>query len=284
MIKKTLCTLALALAFTSNVSASPGKSPEAILDELAAKTKSAYLNQSPMNRQIMPDNLAYYVVEDGKKMFVKKRGPKNASLEQCDFGKGPGVLKGAYVEMPRYFADTDRVMDLETRLVHCMMTLQGFTKDSPEIKSRHSGANKPATDIMQLQTYISVQSAGMAWNSSMNHPMEKAMRNAGEVLFNRRSGTMDFNCATCHAGDGLRIRASVLPNIKKPEEWTKAISWPAARTTHDHVRGSQHRLTECTWQMRYPTLYSDSDVHIANISYWTDAARGQPSILPDLKR
>ncbi len=284
MIKKTLCTLALTLAITSNVSASAGKAPEDILDELAAKTKSVYLTQSPMNRQMMPDNLAYDVVDDGKKMFVQKRGPKKASLEQCDFGKGPGVLKGAYVEMPRYFADTGRVMDLESRLVHCMMSLQGFAKDSPQIMNRHSKNNEAATDIMKLQTYISVQSAGMPWNSSMSHPVEKAIRNAGEVLFNRRAGNMDFNCATCHVGDGLRIRASVLPNVNKPEEWTKAISWPATRSTAEHVRGSQHRVMDCNWQMRYPAIIADSDVNIAIISYWTDAARGQPSILPDLKR
>ena len=55
----------------------------------------------------------------GEELFKKKRGPKNASLQQCDFGKGPGVLKGVYAEMPRYFADTGKVQDLESRLVTC---------------------------------------------------------------------------------------------------------------------------------------------------------------------
>ena len=49
----------------------------------------------------------------------------------CDLGKGPGVVKGAFVELPRYFADTGRVQDLESRLVTCMETLQGF--DAAEI-------------------------------------------------------------------------------------------------------------------------------------------------------
>ncbi|HET7670234.1 MAG TPA: sulfur oxidation c-type cytochrome SoxA, partial [Burkholderiales bacterium] len=60
----------------------------------------------------------------GEELWKKAQGPKKTSLEKCDLGLGPGVLKGAYARLPRYFADADRVMDLETRLVHCMTTLQ----------------------------------------------------------------------------------------------------------------------------------------------------------------
>lgn len=280
MIKKALCALPLALALAGPTSANAGKAPEDILDELAAKSKSQYLVQSPQNRMMMPDNPAYEVIEEGEKLWKQKRGPKNATLDQCDFGKGPGVLKGAYVELPRYFADTGKVMDLESRLVHCMKTIQGYTNDDPQVKQRH-GNN---TDVMKLMSYIAYQSSGMPWNPPMNHPLEKAMRNAGEVMFYRRAGTLDFNCATCHTTEGGRIRASVLPNVKNPMEWTKAISWPAYRTSQENVRSSQHRVLECLWQMRYPNIRPDSDAQIALISFWTDAARGQPAILPDLKR
>ena len=60
----------------------------------------------------------------GEDLWKQKRGPKNASLEQCDLGLGPGVVKGAYTVLPKYFADTDKVEDLESRLVTCMVTLQ----------------------------------------------------------------------------------------------------------------------------------------------------------------
>lgn len=280
MFKRSLRVLPVAVAVAALAGPSSAKAPEEVLQSIIDKHPSSYLTQSPQNLMMMPDNPAYDLIEDGKKLFNQARGPKNASLEKCDFGKGPGVLAGAYVEMPRYFADTGKVMDLETRLVHCMKTLQGFTDDDAAVKTRH-GSN---SDMMKLQTYIASQSNGMAWNPPMNHPQEKAMRNAGEVLFFRRSGTLDFNCATCHTQDGKRIRASVLPNLKAPHEWTKAISWPAQRVSHDNVRSSQHRVLECLWQMRYPNIKPGSDASIALISYWTDAARGQPAILPDLKR
>jgi sulfur-oxidizing protein SoxA len=36
--------------------------------------------------------------------------------------------------------------------------------------------------------------------------------------------------------------------------------------------------------MRYPNLRQGSETATALISFWTDAARGQPAILPDTKR
>lgn len=256
------------------------KAPEEILQSLIDKTGSKYLGQSEQNLMMMEDNPALYVGEDGEKLFKTARGPNNVSLEGCDFGKGPGVLKGAYVEMPRYFADTKKVMDLESRLVHCMVTLQGFDKKDNAVKKRHGSGS----DVMKLLTYIAMQSNGMPWNPSMSHPMEKAMRDAGEVIFYRKAGPMDFSCNTCHGATGKRIRASVLPNVNEPEEWTKAISWPAERAGHKNVRSTQHRLRGCVWQMRHPGLVNGGEASIALGSYWTDAARGQPAILPDLKR
>lgn len=278
MLKKTLLALSVVLLLADAAGAEPA--PEVVLQKLIDDSNSPYLTQSQQNLIIMPDNPALFVADDGEELFKQARGPNNVSLEGCDFGKGPGVLKGAYVEMPRYFADTGKVMDLEARLIHCMTTLQGFASDDKPVKSRHGSGS----DMMKLQTYIAMQSNGMPWNPSQKHPMEKALRDAGEVMFYRRAGPMDFSCATCHSQTGKRIRASVLPNVNEPHEWTKAVSWPAERVGQHNVRSSQHRLRGCLYQMRYPNIKPGSDTAIALILFWTDAARGQPAILPDLKR
>ncbi len=282
-MKRTVSALpmlagAIGLAFGSVAHAE--QNPVEVLQGLIDSIDSPYLTQSQQNLLMMEDSPALWTADDGRALFYAPRGPNNVSLEACDFGKGPGVLEGAYAEMPRYFADTGRVMDLETRLVHCMITIQGFAPDDPDVRQRH-GSNSVH---MQLQTYIATHSNGMPWNPPLDHPLEKALRDAGEVLFYRRAGAYDFNCATCHTQTGKRIRASVLPNVSVPEEWTKAISWPAFRVGHDHVRSSQHRVRGCYWQMRQGQIVAGSDASIALISYWTDMARGQPAILPDMKR
>jgi L-cysteine S-thiosulfotransferase len=84
-------------------------------------------------------NPAELMVARGEGLWKEKRGPKNATLEQCDLGLGPGVVKGAYARLPRYFADTDQVQDFEARLVHCMVRLQGFDR-SALTKEPYSGA------------------------------------------------------------------------------------------------------------------------------------------------
>ena len=76
----------------------------------------------------------------------------------------------------------------------------------------------------------------------------------------------------------------MLPYVGNPQEWTKAISWPALRVGQHNVRSTNHRLRGCLYQMRYPNLKPGSETYMALISYWTDAARGQPAILPDMKR
>ena len=69
----------------------------------------------------------------GEDLWKKKPGPKNASLEKCDLGLGAGVVKGAYVSLPRYFDDVKKVQDLETRLVTCMDQHQGIKAKAPMI-------------------------------------------------------------------------------------------------------------------------------------------------------
>jgi sulfur-oxidizing protein SoxA len=282
MIRKSLLALPVALIFGAIAHADTMKeNPADVLRAVISEVPdSAYLTQSQQNLMMMEDNPNLWTAEDGKELFHAPRGPNNVSLETCDFGKGPGVLEGAYAEMPRYFEDTGKVMDLETRLVHCMMTLQGFPADDSAVKQRH-GSN---SDHMKLQSYIASHSNGIPWNPPLDHPLEKAMRAAGEALFHRRAGPLDMSCQTCHSQTGKRIRASVLPNSKVPQEWTKAISWPAFRVGHQNSRSSQHRVRGCYWQMRKGRITQGGDAMIAIISYWTDLARGQPAILPDMKR
>src|SRR5690242_1010434 len=64
----------------------------------------------------------------GEEMWKAPRGPNKVSFASCDLGLGPGVVKGAYAELPRYFPDAKRVMDLETRLVYCMVSQQGYSE------------------------------------------------------------------------------------------------------------------------------------------------------------
>ena len=84
----------------------------------------------------------------GEELWVKPSGPLQATLEKCDLGLGPGVVDGAAAQLPRYFADTDRVQDLESRLMTCMEKLQGIPSDQVVKESFGKGVRKDIEAIV----------------------------------------------------------------------------------------------------------------------------------------
>ena len=107
----------------------------------------------------------------------------------------------------------------------------------------------------------------------------------GEAIFNRRQGTHDFACATCHAETGKRIRLQGLPFLADPAEARQVIGqWPAYRVSTTQVMTMQHRLYDCYWQMRMPELEMGSDVSVALIAYLVKNAAGGEISAPGLKR
>jgi sulfur-oxidizing protein SoxA len=230
-------------------------------------------------------NPGYLAVDTGETLWTTKRGPKNASLETCDLGEGPGKVEGAYAKLPRYFADVDRVMDAEARILWCMETIQGIDTAPLRKKPFASSGGNPATEIEALVAYVANKSNGHKYAAKMEHPKERAMVALGEALFYRRSSLNDFSCQTCHGQEGQRIRLQRLPYFENPAEAQAALgSWPTYRVSNASLRTMQHRIWDCFWQMRMPDVGYTSDVTIALISYLTKKAEGGTIEVPSIKR
>ncbi|MEO5732947.1 MAG: sulfur oxidation c-type cytochrome SoxA [Rubrivivax sp.] len=218
----------------------------------------------------------------GEELWKTARGPKKASLERCDLGQGPGVVKGTFVTLPRYFADTDRVQDLESRLLTCMETLQGFDAKAIAATSFDKGEQKT---IDGLVAYISAASRGMKMNLPQSHPQERTNYEIGKRAFYFRGGTHDFSCASCHGVDGQRIRLQDLPNLtKNPGDGVGFAAWPAYRVSSGEMWSMQHRLNDCFRQQRFPYPGYASDVTIALSTFMGVNAKGAESVAPGLKR
>lgn len=218
----------------------------------------------------------------GQELWKQPRGPNKKSLEQCDLGKGPGVVKGAFVELPRYFPDTKRVQDMESRLLTCMETLQGF--NAAEIAKTPFDKGEQNT-VTALAAWISGESRGMKFNLPQDHVQEKTMYEVGKRLFFGRGGSHDFACATCHAVEGKRIRLQDLPNLtKNPGAGAGFGAWPAYRVSNGQLWGMQRRLNDCYRQQRFPAPKFGSDATIALGVYMGVNGKGSESIAPALKR
>jgi sulfur-oxidizing protein SoxA len=249
---------------------------------LSAQTKSAADGIAEYRKMLEDGNPADLFEAKGEDLWKRKRGPKNASLEQCDLGKGPGVVKGAFVELPRWFADTQRVQDLESRLLTCMQVLQGLDVDA--IAKTPFGHGEQA-NMEALAAYVSAASKGMKMNLPTSHPEERRMYELGKRAFYFRGGTHDFSCASCHGEDGKRIRLQDLPNLtKNPGDGVGFAAWPAYRVSSGEMWSMQRRLNDCFRQQRFPYPGFASDVTIALGSYMGINARGAESIAPSIKR
>ncbi len=233
-------------------------------------------------------NPALLWVDFGETLWAQKRGPKQVSLETCDLGMGPGRVDGVYAELPKFFADAGRVMDLETRILWCMTTLQGFdTKDIARRRfSPNGAAGDKISDIEAITTYVANKSNGLKIAVNLADPQVKASHDLGEALFFRRQGPWDFSCASCHDETGKRIRLQGLPYLSKasPETQTTMATWPAFRASQESVRTMQHRLYDCYWQMRIPAVDYGSDVTVALTTYLNVKAAGGVIDVPSLKR
>lgn len=248
----------------------------------ASAQKSAIESIEEYRAMLQDGNPAELFEAKGEDLWKKKRGPKNATLEQCDLGKGPGVVKGAFTELPRFFADTNKVQDLESRLLTCMETLQGL--NVADIAKTPFGKGEQ-NNMTALATWIAAESRGMKFNLPQNHRQEKVFYEVGKRLFFQRGGPHDFSCASCHGQDNTRIRLQDLPNLtRNPGDGVGFAAWPAYRVSNGSMWAMQQRLNDCYRQQRFPYPGFASDATVALGVYLGVNSQGSVSIAPAIKR
>jgi sulfur-oxidizing protein SoxA len=234
--------------------------------------------------RIDPENPAAFVVEDGELLWRAPAGPKQVSLERCDLGLGEGVVIGAYAQLPRYFEDAGRVMDLDARLIHCMVTLQGRSLEEIEA-SPYASVGEAATELEALAAWVAALSADHPLAPPQSHPAEQAALALGEALFYYRAGPHDFSCATCHRQSGKRIRLQTLANLTTAEGAAEAYtSWPAYRLSQGLVRSMGWRMRDCARQQRLPELQPGSEASVALQVFMAASASGAGMTSPTIKR
>jgi sulfur-oxidizing protein SoxA len=229
------------------------------------------------------DNPAWFMVDDGMALWETPNGPNDVSLEECDLGLGAGVVEGAFAQLPRYFEDTNQVMDIEARILHCMETIQG--RDLVDVLAKpYSNAGGPGTEMEALVAYVASESNGMELATPQDHPAEQAAYELGEQLFYFRAGPHDFSCATCHSQSNKRIRLTELANLTNDESGPVFGSWPAYRKTEGVVRTMGWRLQSCSRQQRLTQLQIGSEATTALEVFLAVNGAGAEITAPGYKR
>ena len=276
---KPSVTAVSALAVAAGLAAVPVQAP----GQTEAEIQRGVERYREMLREDPWSNPGLLDSDRGEMLWSTAAGPNDVTLEDCDLGLGPGVVEGAFAQLPRYFEDAGRVMDAETRILWCMETLQG--RDMSEFLVRpHPGGGQPVRELGAIATWVAHLSSGMAYAPDMDSAEVIDAVALGETLFKQRSGPFDFSCETCHAQSGQRIRLQELPWLAGDEAALVVGEWPAYRVSSTHVMTMQHRMFDCYWQMRMPRLELGSEASVALIAYLTAAATGGEVAAPGLKR
>ncbi|MFM1884911.1 MAG: hypothetical protein RL026_68 [Pseudomonadota bacterium] len=229
------------------------------------------------------DNPAELWEQRGEALWKEPRGPRNVALSGCDLGLGPGVTAGAYAQLPRWFADTKQVQDLESRLVTCMVTVQGMDRDT--ILRNRFGDGDRKSDLEALAAYVVGQSRGHAVNVKLARAEEREAYETGKAIFFYRAGPHDFSCASCHGEVGKRIRLQSLPGLLDKQGAQFAYTtWPGYRVSQGELRTLQWRLADCFRQQRLPQLVHGSPAAVALTMFMAYSANGGLMDAPNLKR
>jgi L-cysteine S-thiosulfotransferase len=234
----------------------------------------------------------------GQRLWLQRRGPRQVSLEECDLGLGPGRVVGTFSHLPRYFADANRVMDLETRVAWCARTQQDVGLETMLKPRAVDGVM--ASEMEDLAVYVASLSASWRLSPPLTHVKEQQAVDVGHALYSRRQGPLDFSCATCHgagrpgSGDGhspavpqtIRFwRGHPVPQFGATVESQPAIgNWPAWRAAHGGIQTLQGRLATCFSHMGVEPPTAGSDAVIALVAYLTRQAEKGEVLAPGRKR
>jgi len=281
-----LAALAALAGLAGTVLAQPGATTAAAAGPAAVTAPSTAPSTADgiaQYRAMLADgNPAELFEAKGEALWQQVRGPKQAALTQCDLGKGPGVVQGAFVELPRWFADTGRVQDLESRLLSCMAQLQGL--DAAQIARTPFGQGEQR-NLEALVAWIAAASRGLRFQLPQARAEERQAYALGQRAFFYRGGPYDFACATCHGQAGQRVRLQDLPDLtRNPGDGVGFAAWPAYRVSSGELWTMQRRLNDCFRQQRFPYPGFASEVTVALGVYMGVNARGAESVAPGLKR
>ena len=220
----------------------------------------------------------------GEDLWKQKAGPGRTCRWRPATRAKVRAWCGAYAELPRWFADAQRVMDLETRSVYRRMTLQGLSE--AEAKRRPYGNGNDRSDNEALVASSPPSPLGVAMNVAMNHPKEREMYELGRRMFffSRRAARFRLRDLPFRVGQAHPPAGPAQPD-RDPRRAARLHHLARLpRLSQGELRTFQWRLFDCFRQQRFPELVFTSDASIALTMFLARNANGAAYNAPAIKR
>ena len=218
-------------------------------------------------------------LEMGEKLF-RQAGHNKLSCASCHSAGGSGPdLKGVAATYPKWHARHERIVLLEQRINMCRM----HRMDSKAYPLGSHESNVLLSYVKYLSRDVPVQVAS-------DGPAAEALAR-GKQSFYRRTGQLNFACATCHAPEqmviGKWLRGDVTQSMLAGGKYqTIATQWPKHFVGgHDlGLQSLQQRIKHCQAVTRSFPLALGSQEYVELELFLTDNANGAPMLAPTMTR
>ena len=203
--------------------------------------------------ELHPGHLA---VDEGQAL-VKKLAARDPAFLAC-LGEGSPELKGKAAAYPKFDAALGRIVTVEGRIEQCAKSVL-----NEEIRQGSPASNR-------ISVYFKSQSAGKPIKVDLAEAKVMEAYRRGEELFYRKTGQLNFACASCHVpgsimGHKLRGETPTTP-------FGDAAHYPTYRTPVGALESIQERFARCHGQMRTQgakpgdPAYADLEVFVTVLS------------------
>lgn len=222
---------------------------------------------SPETRSLQEDdasNPGMLWVLRGEQLWNEPAGEAQVSCASCH-GEAPQSMRGTALRYPRFDVETERPIDLQSRVNRCRTDNQGASAFEHE-----------SEELLALTAYVTHQSRGMSVPPVADERLRPFIAQ-GETLFERRIGQLDLACASCHEERwGQRLGSSVIPQAHP-------TAYPLYRLEWQTLGSLQRRLRNCMIGVRAePFPYGATEL-IALELYLMQRAEGLPIETPGVR-
>lgn len=214
--------------------------------------------------ELHPGHLA---VDEGEAL-VKKLAAREAAFLTC-LGGGSSDLKGKAAAYPKYDAALGRIVTVEGRIEQCAKSAL-----NEEIRQGSPASNK-------ISVYFKSLSAGQPIKVDLAEAKLMEAYRRGEELFYRKTGQLNFACASCHVpgsimGHKLRGETPTTP-------FGDAAHYPTYRTPVGALESMHERFARCHGQMRTQGLKPGDPAYVDLEVFVSVLSNGYPVSVPSAR-
>ena len=214
--------------------------------------------------ELHPGHLA---VDEGEAL-VKKLAAREAAFLTC-LGEGSADLKGKAAAYPKFDAALGRIVTVEGRIEQCAKNAL-----NEEIRQGSPASNR-------ISVYFKSQSAGKPIKVDLAEAKVMEAYRRGEELFYRKTGQLNFACASCHVpgsimGHKLRGETPTTP-------FGDAAHYPTYRTPVGALESMHERFARCHGQMRTQGLKPGDPAYVDLEVFVTVLSNGYPVSVPSAR-